>query len=527
MRDPRPIAGADVLDLGAIRSRDGWFLPRLRRPAPEEQAFVPEKDGSDATWRFCSTFRESPPTLRDAVLEIIRGARKKVFVTSFILGDDMLTEALVATANRLRGGVYVISELSERSLRRGLAELADKEERGKETGPKVAAEKKRFMSLTRQGVAVRGHENCHAKFVVVDDAVAWVGSANLETRAFTQVGEAGVVTTDHAEVTRLARLFARMWLAGCTYELPGSATDDYKVDERDPTPVAFEVAQAPVEDRASLMWTDDTSDTLLRHIHDVISKARRRLILASWSLTGMTERPDLLLAPVAEAVARSVKVELFVRAMNHRDRHRRDAGRLDEMGVHVVADNLNHAKAALADDRHGALFSANFDAAHGLDAGSGIEIGARLDGTPALPALRRYLHHAIEQAPYEYVPVPTARQLDESLHTGWRTPWPLADDIPVRATSADWRRLASEARDEPVLWMRHDGSSVDLLAGRSRFRLSASGSGLHDLRAATDTGEPVARVLTKWWNDRDRDRSNKPAAGYCPARLHRQDSTPR
>src|SRR5690348_9785818 len=162
-----------ALDLGASRCADGFFLVRDH----EQRPFLPgDRDGSG--WRFCATFRDSPTSLRDAVLDLIRNARRKVFVTSFILGDDELIETLAATARRLTGGVYVISELSEKSLRAGLSELADRSELGQSIDQKVEAEKKRFISLVRQGVAVRGHENCHAKFVVVDDEVAWVGSAN-------------------------------------------------------------------------------------------------------------------------------------------------------------------------------------------------------------------------------------------------------------------------------------------------------------------------------------------------------------
>jgi hypothetical protein len=73
----------------------------------------------------------------------------------------------------------------------------------------------------------------------------------------------------------------------------------------------------------------------------------------------MADRPDLLLGPVAKAIARSVQVDLLLRGMNHRDRHRADAGLLHAMGVRVLADDLNHVKAVVADGHAGMLFSAN------------------------------------------------------------------------------------------------------------------------------------------------------------------------
>lgn len=98
---------------------------------------------------------------------------------------------------------------------------------------------------------------------------------------------------------------------------------------------------------------------------------------------------------------------MLVRALNHRDRHRQDAAGMHDLGVRLLADHYNHAKAAVADNgAKGALFSANFDSEHGLDPGSGLETGARLDGTAALSNLTRYLRHALANADHEFVRCP-------------------------------------------------------------------------------------------------------------------------
>jgi phosphatidylserine/phosphatidylglycerophosphate/cardiolipin synthase-like enzyme len=481
------------IDLGAIVCETGFFLPRDAAQSPFEA--VP----SSGLWRFCSTFRGSATTLRDGVLELIRAARHKIFVTSFILGDQMLAAELISAAERLTGGVYVISELSEASLRRGLARLEEISERGEEITAKVEVEKKRFMSLTRNGVAVRGHENCHAKFMVVDDVTAWVGSANLETRAFTEVGEVGVIISDPAEASRLARLFARMWLAGSRYHLP--AADDYSVQKREGT---CTVTVPRPHDRApSLIWTDLDDKSLLTTVHDVIGTARQELLLASYSLDGMTGRPDLLLNPVADAVARGVEVTMLVRALNHRDRHLRDAARLHDLGVRLLADRYNHAKAAVADDgAKGALFSANFDAEHGLDPGSGLEIGARLDGTAALADLTRYLRHALASADHEFVRSPLQRQVNDAAIFGTSRAWPLPAELRVRAAPEDWRALAREATQGPALWTRQN-SAIDLTVGEQTWPLHQNHNG------QTRLGPQHPRQPTP---------ANR-SPGYCPAVL--------
>ncbi len=520
----------ETIDLGAITSDEGFFL---LHDHPEEP--FPPAPMTNTGWRFCSTFRGSTPSLRDAVLELIQNAKRKVFITSFILGDDDLIDALATAARRLTGGVYVISGLSERSLRKGLAELADRGDRGQTITQKVEAEKKRFMSLTNQGIAVRGHENCHAKFVVIDDAVAWVGSANLETRAFTRVGEVGVVLDDPPSVSRLARLFARMWLADCKYELP-AFIDSYRVAERtDPPSVPFAVPNPVLDKTASVLWTDDVdeSDTpadvparrasLRMSIHDVINNARQQLLLASFNLNRMSDRPDLLLEPVAEAIGRGVRVKLLVRALNDRDRHRRQAGLFHDLGVHVLADDTNHAKAAVADDAHGLLFSANFDADFGLDPGAGIEVGARLDATPALAELARYLRHAMTCASRTYVPRPTAQQLNDGLTAASPPPWPLDESLTIQCDQETWNAFCAATQKGPVIWTRRATEPIELLAGNLRLRLRPNGPSLHpEVRAQPGRSAAQALALIARGSPSEQDAQEH---GICTALIRHTQPT--
>ncbi|MEV0647435.1 phospholipase D-like domain-containing protein [Phytomonospora sp. NPDC050363] len=502
-----------VVDLGALRSATGFFVPTANMQAP----FAVEED--TGRWRFGATFRDSPQSLRDQVLDIVRGAREKVFVTSFILGDEQLSRELIAAADRLNGGVYVISELSEASLRRGLARLAEAQEKDPQITAKVEQEKKRFMSLTRRGIALRGHENCHAKFVVADDAIAWVGSANLETRAFTEVGEAGVVITEPLEVGRLARLFARMWLTGCQWWLPSTST--YSVqnlkESRLQCPLPFDVpAPEPTAGRPAIIWTDAEDESLLATIRDIIDSAENSLLLASYTLDGMSTNPDLILERIGKAVAQGVEVTMLVRANNHRDRHRRDATAFHDLGVRLVADDLNHAKAAVADENRGALFSANFEARHGLIAGSGMEIGARLDGTTALAKLTRYLRHAIETATYTFDPAPHQLQLNDR-RVSRRPQWPLPNRMKVLANPDVWHRFTRGAVRGPALWTRQ-GGQLELLVGDRRWPLGPDKAGNLRMGHSQATELSTIEQLTAWEQRTPRDVT----WGYCPAALERR-----
>jgi phospholipase D-like protein len=82
----------------------------------------------------------------------------------------------------------------QQGLVRGLQELADSGDPGEENGgidAAVQTQKKRFDQMTRNGIYVRGHLNCHAKFVVADDETALVTSTNLMTSALDFTGKTG------------------------------------------------------------------------------------------------------------------------------------------------------------------------------------------------------------------------------------------------------------------------------------------------------------------------------------------------
>lgn len=516
---------ANRLDLAGLKMAEGFFL--IRDPAVAAAPFQPREPTREQTaspYRHVFTYKSSPQTIREAALEVIDSAREKVFLASFLIGDKDLLDALYRAVDRLRGGVYVISALDEKSLRAGLAET------GLDDDPDAAdqrAHHRRFEDMTGRGIAVRGHENFHAKFIVADDRRALVSSANLVTRAFDTTGENGVMLTDPREADRLGRYFARLW-ASCTYEMPPSRA--HTVQRRDATPAACQVPVPPIGDGHNLIWTYPGEHLILDTVRDVIRRTRHHLLLATFGLTGLTENAHLLIDPLHEIMGpvdeatgrRDPEVSLLVRSRNNMAGHRRDAGTLAELGVTIYADQLNHAKGVIADEAHGALFSANFDAQHGLD--SGAEVGVRLDGTPALGEAIRYFRHAVAHSDQVFDPAPTQQALDRRLAARWRQAWPLEPRLRVRAEDACWRRLVHPVVP-PVLYVQFPDGHVDLLAGTSSFRLSYPDEhGVRALSAGDSPDRPAAQLLQNWLTYRGpaSSRGEKPIArGFCPAVIER------
>jgi phosphatidylserine/phosphatidylglycerophosphate/cardiolipin synthase-like enzyme len=517
----------DVLDLGAITHPDGFFL--VAGSSGPRPGFQPTNIDTGVDYRHIFTRKGSGTTIKETALELIGSARQKVFVASYLLGEPDLLTALFDVARRLRGGVYVISELSERTMRQQLAELEEEAD----ADAAVRAHKKNFAELTRHGVAVRGRADCHAKFLIVDDRAALVSSANLDTRGLNETGENGVLVTDPAEVDRVARFFTRLW-DSCSYDMPAGSAE-YSVRERPPSPSRCRVPVPDVTPAPGVIWTDGKEERLiLAHLHDIIGRARRRLMLATFSLNGLVSHRELLIEPLTAALRDGeVAASLLCRGRNNMTAHRRDAAALADLGVRIYADQLNHAKGVIADDAHGALFSANFDAAHGLL--DGVEVGMRLDGQPALAEASRFFRHAMEHADLEYARHPTAAQLNAGLAARWHVPWSYGKRLSVTTTAPHWQRFRADAATGPVLYALDKTAAgksraeIRLYAGAGQWLLSPPrADGTRDLTPRDAVGQQTSQdavgLLEQWLTAPRRgrtERANSQACGFCPAVMER------
>ena len=500
------------IDLAPRVVEGGFFRMRsLGPPPPAPYVWRPD---AGASRRFLGAYRNSGAPIRDALVDAIRAARRRVFAASFMLGDERLIEEFIAAADRLHGGVYVITALDERSLRKGLAEYEPTEQEAPEE------RQKNFERLTSAGVYVRGHESCHAKFAVIDDHTAMVGSANFVTKGFEWTDEANVLLKDAPGVRQLARLFTELWFEGCTWEVPPGQT--YVVAQRAPeTPPVR--PDWPTGDPGDVVWTDGGEKSpLLDAIHDTIRAARRRLTLSTYSIVGMRENPALLLDPVREAVGRGVAVRLFVRQRNAFPDQMDDLIALHDVGVEIHADTRNHVKVAIADERLAVVFSANFHAYQGLR--GSVEAGVRIDDQETIHELRRYMDHAIEHADTQFVRNPTHAQLNGSLAARWCATWPWDREVRIACSAREARLFADAANRGPVLYEAHQGKLV-LYAADCEFEIETRSEGWTGKVAKSAGDMTAAARLDKWLRSvRDRPESQPAESrGFCAAKLVLED----
>jgi hypothetical protein len=439
-----------VIDLSSNRVEGGFFLLNSHPANP----FVWSQDaGTDE--HFVGAYRDSGAPIRDAQLDMIRSARQKVFIVSFMLGDEELIQELLSAANRLRGGVYVITALDEHSLRRGLGEYDEIEREAPEE------RRKDFERLTSCGVNVRGHESCHAKFAVVDDRIAIAGSANFVANGFEWTGETNIILRDAAQVRQLARLFTELWYEGCVWEVPPGGT--YLVAERAPQQAPNRPTE-PTGRPGEIIWTNGAENTsLLRAICETIDAAERELLLSTYSVVGMRAKPHLLLDAIHLALKRGISVRLFIRQRNAWLEQIDELCELHDAGVAIHGDLRNHAKVAIADRQLGVLFSANFDGDHGLD--SGVEVGYRLSQANSLSELNRYMEHAISNADARFVRNPTLTELDGQLAARWCKRWNSEPRLLVHCSRSSIESLTAESCTGPCLFEEYEDHRFCVFVG--------------------------------------------------------------
>jgi|GEM_PF-2150900 len=466
MRKP----GNERIEIGAQRLQDFYLLER-----PEAfpdwvgsaAAFIPSEEAS--TRHLFTDELTGTPHVRDTLLGLIRGAREKLLFCSFIFADDEIVHALCEAAERLHGGVYVLTAL-EKEMQPDMRDLGEeipqhdqkREERRRKHDANLAR-------LARAGVWLRSSKDCHAKFCVRDDEEAVVTSANATRQAYFDNPENGLHLRIPEVARELGRLFAQVWLYMASAESqPGAELHVHSRgrDEAPWKPLRPALGVWPVCTLGQREHSIRASTLAL------IGNARRELVIASYSAVGLKEHA------VGQAlrramVERGVRVLLVVRSRNLNEDQRRTCAWLFE-GIHpeqwcLRAHPLTHAKALVADGERALVWTGNLDGHHGYD--GGIEVGIETDQPELARSIRNYVVALAARSSQVGAPYPTlaevaATEARSQVTGAWglRLPDALArrvPDLPERLS----RRLVGHFRLNKQ-WVIRVGSDLHLRASR-------------------------------------------------------------
>lgn len=285
-----------------------------------------------------------------ALLAQIRGARRSIHLTMFLLGDDAVARSLVeALAERARAGVEV----------RVILDAVGSMHTARAAGcvlREAGGELRIFMPLCRAPLRGRANLRSHRKLVIFDGAALFTGGINL---AEEYLGPAPLPGRwrDFAAIVAGPVAFDAEELFAADWEFCGGARGE----------LAAVDPPAPIVGGAVLQLVPSGPDVRSDAFHDAlvtaISSAKERVAIVSPYF--IPDAPSLL--ALALAARRGVKTQIVLPAKsNHRiaDFARRAPLReLARAGVEIALyrPGMVHAKAMIADDDFAYLGSPNFD----------------------------------------------------------------------------------------------------------------------------------------------------------------------
>jgi cardiolipin synthase A/B len=340
-------------------------LARLKKPIYQAGGAPSGGDPDGAVERLLASYGVPPPSKENClelvpsgidayqrIVGLIESARTSIHISTYILGSDQGSRALIECLTRkAREGVAVRVLIdsfgSWRLRRRALASLVS-------SGGEVAS----FMPVLN---LLRGRANLrnHRKLVVVDSRAALTGGMNLAWPYIGPPGSSGLwqdlsAVVEGPAVAELDSLFASDWRFA-------TGKDPQKSDPEVPSPCATGFESTTIQVVAS--GPDVAGDPLYEALLALIFAAQTRI----WIVTPYYVPDEMLARALGLAARRGVDVRLILPARsNHitadlaRASYLRD---LHTAGGHILLYEpvMLHAKAVLFDDHLAVIGSANMD----------------------------------------------------------------------------------------------------------------------------------------------------------------------
>lgn len=394
-----------VIHLGEQRVKGVVFLPVVMEPPANYRVHLTKRPdivhvSTDDLTRTAH--------IREALIKQIAKAKQKVLFCSFLFADEEIVRALCEAAERLHGGVYILTALGKH-LR---AEVLDEPDSDVDKNTAKLQERARrhdehLSRLARAGAWLRSVEDCHAKFCVIDDACAIVTSANATQEAYESNPEDGLLLLNNSVAHEFGRLFSHVWRYLATLEsVPGTRLDVHSLDLRPPAWRILSGDQGvhPV----TTLRSDEAS--LCSAAIDIIDRAQEHLAIASYSFMGMETHPigDAL----ARALERKVRIDLLVQPRNHIDAQRISLAWLLDLApsqVRICGHRRTHTKSIVADDQIVLLWTGNLESRHGWD--NGIEVGIVVEDAGVAAAVSAWTGDLMQRHTHIALISPSVREL--------------------------------------------------------------------------------------------------------------------
>lgn len=394
-----------VIHLGEQRVKGVFFLPvAIEQPATYRVHLTKHRDIIHVSTNDLTRTAH----IRDALIEQIAKAKHKVLFCSFLFADEEIVRVLCEAAERLHGGVYILTAL-DKHLRSEVLDEPDSDVDAYTAKLQERAKRhdEHLSRLARAGAWLRSVEDCHAKFCVVDDACAIVTSANATQEAYESNPEDGLLLLNNSVAHEFGRLFAYVWRYLATLEsVPGVQLDVHSLDLRPP---AWRILSGAEGVRPVTTLRNDEA-SLREAAIEIIDHAQERLAIASYSFIGMENHP--IGYALARALERKVRIDLLVQPRNHIEEQRISLAWLLDLApghVRLCGHRRTHTKSIVADGQTLLLWTGNLESRHGWD--NGIEVGIVVEDAGVASAVSEWTGDVMGRHTHTALNSPSMREL--------------------------------------------------------------------------------------------------------------------
>ncbi len=336
-------------------------------------------------------------SLKEEIVRLINSAEKNIFLSTWLLNLEEVKDVLLKKASELKGHIYCLMAIERNNYR---YQLSPAYKNSVESEIDDLQEKYNFKALQElsgsnslgAAVEIRGHSNCHAKFLIIDEKVMVICSANF-THSSLEIGpypilnrnEVGLRIEDTKLVQQLTILFKDMYLLRYNAQYPFKGPEKGEIH-----PVVYsrqiihnnknnlsELIDTKINptNGLELIWTYDIIDEkyyptrfnpkkFLDRLKDILENEDQFVYITAYSIADLagTEIDDLL---IRKANDEKIKIIIIIDVKN-KDRLPEKLKELEALdNFDIFYHPGTHAKFILT-SKNWMISTANIDGTHGL-----------------------------------------------------------------------------------------------------------------------------------------------------------------
>lgn len=243
-----------------------------------------------------------------------------------------------------------------------------------------------LIQLRSLGAHVRYLNDLHAKFIICDDAIGIVTSANNNQTSLNHNSETGV-TIQGKDVMQLTKVYNQLFLNADIIDI--SDSKKFRVRSRQRAN-KFDIPSLDSNIRITLNSARNTNlrDKKINQLYDeiikIINEAKKVCFIVTWHFNcvnkqgGSKNNLEKFLTSLREAKKRGVKITLYSNvydtSSSQHTKNQPSLNYLSQIVDEIYGDDNNHSKCVITESK-GIIFSANIDPI-GLE--TGFEVGVVL-----------------------------------------------------------------------------------------------------------------------------------------------------